>query len=176
MRQHLNVSYDVLVLSRPDISFENAKGKVLSFAVSQVRPWFRAVGDELYLMTFKEGLARALTLTTARCCDIKKRSPRGCFYKVSPKPRANYISVRHFDPLHTAAYSGKNPYRIVRTADEIREMAHRNIWALNGVTKNDVLTAENPAVSPPFYNWSILNVTQREDIIRTYLPSLSPGA
>ena len=178
MRQRPHKRYDVLVLARPDASYDNAPegAWVMSYAEPQAQPWFRPVGDELYLMTFKEGLTLARNMTKARCCDLERRIPPQCFLDKQERPRANYIALRHFNPLLKEPYTGPRPYLVIRTKDQIAEISGRSMKTLHGVYREDIARDKNPAVSPPYYDWSSYSASKRQAAIRRYLrPPRRPG-
>ena len=165
--------YDVLALTRPDLEYNRvSKPSIHPFLRPNKRPWFRAIGDELYLASFDDGLRRASTLTKARCCSIPKRFPPQCFLRNEVLPRANFIAFRHFSHLPQASsiFTFRDlPYHILRTREQQNEIHGRSVWQLHGKTRPGVNVSSKPLMSPPFDNWSDLPTDVQLNIIERFL-------
>lgn len=167
----ITTEYDILVITRPDLLY-NGHTTIRDYLVESPT-FFRNIGDELFVTSFTGGHALALNYTQAECCDLKMRSPRDCFISGHPEPRANFIANRHFSSsLPTFPYP-KRPYIILRTDDQISEMAGRKAFQLHGKTKHGVPVSATPNMSPPFFSWYSLSPDEQLRLVTAYLPPVS---
>lgn len=101
--------------------------RVAAYVAAGRTHWLNHVGDEMYVATFREDLARSASLTNAANCDTLRNSLSNVLLSL----RGNSSQKPHFDAMTTApghyAYLRTVPYTIVRIDDHLREIAGHGI-------------------------------------------------
>ena len=180
------VNYDAFVLTRPDYFIGNPRDKLpnkystLSGILTIVEgrsSFFRDFKHEVLLVSYPDGARLAANMTQAKCCDSKIRVPEGCFIDGLVEPRANFIASQHFSVLDTCGECIEEGLgRLSRTAEYSTETAGRSFAQLHSLIKPGVSIFKEPALSPPFLDWQLLELELQAHLVAHYIRAAAAAA
>jgi len=157
-RQHA-VHYTSLLLTRPDMRLLGQ----LPTRVPSIPRWMSLLNSETYFLDYNAGIRLSMSLPQAMCCDPVRRTPRGCFVDALVEPDVAFMKEHHFmRHMHLIALAHV-PARIVRSSQQVAEIAHRSCHTLHGKYRDHVeLAPDPPSVSADEFVQTLLQSRHQE--------------
>jgi len=156
-RQHA-VHYTSLLLTRPDLRLLGQ----LPTRVPSIPSWMSMLNSETYFLEYNVGVRLSMSLPGALCCDHIRRTPRGCFVDGLAKPDVAFIKEQHFMQHMHFSTLAHVPAKIVRSSQQVAEIAHRSCHALHGKYRDHVdLAPDPPSVTADAFVQALLHSTHQ---------------